>query len=61
MIGLFYGKITEWVLENFSGSIGDLNFYKWKNTFVVRYEKDADEEASDGKQQLLSREISYSW
>jgi hypothetical protein len=35
-------KLQSGVLENFSGSIGDLNFYKWKNTFVVARQKDAD-------------------
>ena len=29
-------KLQTKILENFSGNIGDLNFYKWKNQFVIR-------------------------
>lgn len=48
-------KLQSGVLENFSGSIGDLNFYKWKNTFVVRAKRTPTKKPPT-EAQLLSRE-----
>ncbi len=48
-------KLQSGVLENFSGSIGDLNFYKWKNTFVIRAKRTPTKKPPT-EAQLLSRE-----
>ncbi|MBP7284007.1 MAG: hypothetical protein KBA66_20645 [Leptospiraceae bacterium] len=48
-------KLQSGVLENFSGSIGDLNFYKWKNKLVIRGKRTPTKKPPT-EAQLLARE-----
>ncbi|MBK8393833.1 MAG: hypothetical protein IPL26_01100 [Leptospiraceae bacterium] len=48
-------KLQSGVLENFSGSIGDLNFYKWKNKLVIRSKRTPTKKPPT-EAQLLARE-----
>jgi len=48
-------KLQSGIIENFSGSIGDLSFYKWKNKLVVRAKRTPTRKPPT-QAQLLARE-----